>query len=140
LDHTTNTLRFEWIDRRLTKPRKMKEVLDDFLDASEKTTTNKAVIAFALFAIMFIGSTFYNKYINVIGSRADLSVLLMATCMFIFLCIGLNLITVLIGRLFRRNKAKQASIKSKVFWLDRMIGGFIIWAILMFFMLADYFL
>lgn len=118
----------------------MNEVLDDFSDASKSTTNKKSILAFVLFIVMFTGSALYNKYVNVTGSRADFFVLTTATFIFVFLCIGLSTISVLLGRLFHENKSELIPIKSKTFWLDRVIGGFVNWLILMFLILAGHFL
>ena len=118
----------------------MKEVLDDFSMPQEKATNKKIITAFVLLLIMLIGRAFYTKYVNVTGSRADLSVLTIATLALVLFCFGLSLISVLIGRLFSSNKKELVPINSKLFWLDRIIGGFINWSILMLLVLAGQFL
>lgn len=118
----------------------MKEVANDSVVDPKRATNKKDITAFVLSLVMFIGGGLYFKYINVMGSQAGWSIIIITTFIFQLFCIGLSLITVLVGQLFSKNKAALASIKTKAFWLDRVIGGFVNWIILMGFILAGHFL
>ena len=118
----------------------MNEIIDDFDDVLPVKTNKKKGNALAAFLIMLIGGILYFKYINHLGQRADWSLVVACSFIFQFFCIVLNIITVFLGRLFSRNEAELESVRTNAFWLDRVVGGFMNWVILIGLILLGYFL
>lgn len=106
------------------------EILDENLvDTPKEKVEKKPYLPIAFLLIMLIGGFYYFKFLNSVGIRGSLFQSLSAAVILFLLCLLINVVTVLIGRIFSREKDKL-SIKTKAFWLERITGTFVNWCII----------
>ncbi|MEM6320473.1 MAG: hypothetical protein AAF960_22580 [Bacteroidota bacterium] len=107
----------------------MSDLLDDFQETPKSDVDSQDKKAFIASLIMFIGGILYAKFISKLGSQAGWSVVVSFAFIFQVLCVFFNTVGFIFLRLFTKNRPTLALLKSKLFWLDRIIGSVIPWFI-----------
>jgi len=106
------------------------DILDEnMVNNPEQKVEKKPYLPIAFLLIMLVGGFYYFKFLNSMGIRGSVYQSLIATVIMMLFCLLLNVVTVLLGRLFSRKK-DALSIKSKAFWVERITGTFVNWCVI----------